>query len=107
LARTLAPSPHLLLLDEPFSSLDTDLRGRIRQSVHDITRQLGLTTLLITHDISDAIAMADELLFLRDGQPEARCDTPQLFRTKVPDRLQRALEEMEREARRITDLCGG
>lgn len=106
LARTLAPSPRLLLLDEPFSSLDADLRGRIRGKVQDITRRLGLTTLLITHDISDAIAVADEIVFLRGGSLEARCPTEELFRTAVPERLRFTLAEMEREARRVTELRG-
>jgi len=59
LARALAPAPELLLLDEPFSNLDIDTRGRLVEEVRGIVKQAGITTLMVTHDQSEAFAMAD------------------------------------------------
>lgn len=65
LARALAPQPRLLLLDEPFSNLDTNLRADIRADVNSILRESATTTLLVTHDREDAQAVADHTLEMR------------------------------------------
>jgi len=70
LARALAPRPGLLLMDEPFSSLDTGLRVRLGTEIRDILKKLGITALLVTHDQAEAFAMADEIGVMRDGQLE-------------------------------------
>ncbi len=67
LARALAPGPELLLLDEPFSSLDTDLRERLSHELRDIIKATGATAVLVTHDQQEAFAMADEIGVLREG----------------------------------------
>lgn len=61
-ARALAPSPHLLLMDEPFSSLDADLRGSIREDLRDLLRQAGIASILVTHDREDADAICDRII---------------------------------------------
>jgi len=61
LARALAPQPALLLLDEPFSNLDTSLRESIAREVRDILRKAGATALMVTHDQQEAFAMADRV----------------------------------------------
>ena len=68
LARALAPRPDLLLLDEPFSNLDTELKLQLAAEVRDILREENITALLITHDQSEALAMADMLGVMRDGR---------------------------------------
>jgi iron(III) transport system ATP-binding protein len=68
LARALAPRPELLLLDEPFSNLDVDLRERLSHEVRDIIRASGATAILVTHDQHEAFAMADEIGVLHDGR---------------------------------------
>jgi len=68
LARALAPCPSLLLLDEPFSSLDVDLRERIGQEVREILRAQGTTALLVTHDQFEAFAIADEIGVMSEGE---------------------------------------
>ncbi|BDS10356.1 ABC transporter ATP-binding protein [Aureispira anguillae] len=68
LARTLAVDPELLLLDEPFSSLDAELKSNLRQEVYRIVKQINISVLFITHDIQDAIAIADEIIFLKNGK---------------------------------------
>jgi iron(III) transport system ATP-binding protein len=70
LARALAPRPELLLLDEPFSNLDVDLRERLSHEVRDIIKASGATAVLVTHDQQEAFAMADEIGVLQDGRLE-------------------------------------
>jgi iron(III) transport system ATP-binding protein len=67
LARALAPRPELLLLDEPFSNLDVELRERLSLEVRDIIRASGATAILVTHDQHEAFAMADEIGVLHEG----------------------------------------
>ncbi len=68
LARSLAPRPDLLLLDEPFSSLDADLRGRLRDELRVLLKQLGIAALLVTHDQEEAFAFADTVGVMRAGR---------------------------------------
>ena len=68
LARALAPQPDLLLLDEPFSNLDIDLRERLSLEVRDILKTQGSTALMVTHDQHEAFAMADEIGIMADGR---------------------------------------
>ena len=68
LARALAPGPQLLLLDEPFSNLDVDLRERLGQEVRDIIKRAGITAILVTHDQNEAFAIADEIGIMHEGE---------------------------------------
>ena len=68
IARTLAPKPSLLLLDEPFSNLDTDLRGKIREEIKTILKQTSITVMFVTHDKEDAKSMADRVVMLKEGR---------------------------------------
>ncbi len=67
LARAVAPRPRLLLLDEPFSNLDVDLRLRLSHELRDFLKASGTTALMVTHDQKEAFAIADEIGILRDG----------------------------------------
>ena len=67
LARALAPGPEIVLLDEPFSSLDASLRASVRADVHDVLRLAGATSILVTHDQDEALSMADQVAILRGG----------------------------------------
>jgi iron(III) transport system ATP-binding protein len=67
LARALAPRPDLLLLDEPFSNLDVDLRERLALEVRDILKALGTTAVLVTHDQHEAFAIADRIGVMHGG----------------------------------------
>jgi iron(III) transport system ATP-binding protein len=75
LARALAPRPQLLLLDEPFSNLDVELRERLSLEVRAILKSMGTTALLVTHDQHEAFAMADNVGVMHDGAVE-QWDTP-------------------------------
>jgi len=68
LARALAPRPDLLLLDEPFAALDTQLRTALRREVADLLRTQGTTSLLVTHDQEEALTLADRVAVLHDGR---------------------------------------
>lgn len=68
LARALAPNPSLLILDEPFSNLDTMLRMQLRNEIFEIVKNTGVTAIFVTHDTQDALAVADEILILQNGR---------------------------------------
>jgi iron(III) transport system ATP-binding protein len=68
LARALAPAPQLMLLDEPFSSLDARLRDQIRDDTLHVLKKVGAGTLLVTHDPEEAMFMADRIALMRDGR---------------------------------------
>jgi iron(III) transport system ATP-binding protein len=68
LARALARKPQLMLLDEPFSSLDTGLRASTRKAVAQLLADAGVTTLLVTHDQEEALSIADQIAVMRDGR---------------------------------------
>ena len=70
LARALVGGPRLLLLDEPFSSLDPDLRAVLRTELASLGRQLRLTTIYVTHDAEDAAILADRTIAMRGGRVE-------------------------------------
>lgn len=70
LARALAPDPRLILLDEPFASLDADLRARVRGEVRDILRRAGATAIFVTHDQQEALELADRVVVMDRGRFE-------------------------------------
>ena len=67
LARALAAKPHILLLDEPFGALDPVTREAVAADVRDIHQNLGLTTLMVTHDMTEALLLADRIAVMREG----------------------------------------
>lgn len=68
LARALAPTPKLILLDEPFSALDQELRTRLREDVKRILKAENATAILVTHDQEEALSLAEKVAVLRDGR---------------------------------------
>ena len=83
LARALAIEPEVVLLDEPFSSLDAALRASVRQEVAQILRARGTTTVLVTHDQDEALSMADRVAVLRDGRIVADARPEDLYRSPL------------------------
>ncbi len=76
LARSLAAEPDLLLLDEPFSALDAFTRRALQRDVRRIAGELGLTVILVTHDIGEAVAMADRAFIMEPHPGRIVCETP-------------------------------
>ena len=70
LARSLAPEPQLLLLDEPFSNLDVDLRVEMREEVREILKKAGVTAVSVTHDQEEAMSISDRVAVMSEGQIE-------------------------------------
>ena len=70
LARALAPRPSVLLLDEPFSNLDTGLRVQVRAEVHRLLTDLGITAMFVTHDQEEAFVLGDRVAVMHDGRLE-------------------------------------
>ncbi|MGL5830492.1 MAG: ABC transporter ATP-binding protein [Angustibacter sp.] len=75
LARALAPAPQLILLDEPFSALDAQLRAELRADVQRVLRATQVTAILVTHDQQEALSIADQVAVMIDGQVK-QCGTP-------------------------------
>lgn len=80
LARSLVLEPKILLLDEPFASLDQHLRERLREEVRDIQRRAGITMIFVTHGQDEALAIADRIAVMRDGRLEQLSRPDQLYR---------------------------
>ena len=79
LARALAPDPALILLDEPFSSLDATLRSQLRGEVREILRAAGATTIFVTHDQGEALEISDRIAVMRAGRIEQVSTPDELY----------------------------
>jgi len=91
LARALAPSPVLLMLDEPLGSLDRGLRQRLLAELSDLFRQLSLTILYVTHDQEEALALGDRVAVMRAGRLEAVLPPEELWRVPPTEFVARFL----------------
>ena len=80
LARALATQPGLLLLDEPLSALDAIVRVNLRQEIRSLQRQLGVTTIMVTHDQEEALAVADRIVVMNRGEIEQVGTPMQVYR---------------------------
>ncbi len=99
LARGLAVEPRLVLLDEPFSSLDVSLRSVVRADVRRVIREAGAAAVLVTHDQDEALSLSDRVAVL-DGGRVAQCDTPaRLY-------AQPATPELARQFGEVNQLAG-
>ncbi|MFY9489227.1 MAG: ABC transporter ATP-binding protein [Solirubrobacterales bacterium] len=79
LARALAPEPDVVLLDEPFSSLDASLRADLRREVELILREVGATAILVTHDQEEALSLSDRLAVMRLGHVVQTGDPREIY----------------------------
>jgi iron(III) transport system ATP-binding protein len=83
LARTLAPRPDLVLLDEPFAALDSHLRQRLREELRALLKRLGIGALLVTHDQDEAFAFADSVGVMREGRLEQWASPYEIYHQPV------------------------
>jgi iron(III) transport system ATP-binding protein len=79
LARAIAPHPAVLLLDEPFSNLDTALRADVRAEVHQLLVELGITTVFVTHDQEEAFVLGDEVAVMEGGHIVQQASPAELY----------------------------
>jgi osmoprotectant transport system ATP-binding protein len=107
-ARALAAEPRVVLLDEPFGALDALTRDRLQQSLVRLRKQLGFTAVFVTHDVAEALLLADRVGVLRDGRL-LQLDTPRNILQAPADEYVRELFETPRRAARVFDtvLEGG
>lgn len=83
LARALAPRPRLLLLDEPLSALDAQVRTELRSEIRRLQRQLEITCIMVTHDQEEALSMADRVVLMHQGRIEQQGSPEQLYAQPV------------------------
>ncbi len=105
LARALAPSPRLVLLDEPFDALDASLRVQVRAEVRDALRRSGATALLVTHDQQEALSLADVVAVMRDGTIVQAADPQTLYSDPRDAALAAFLGEAVLLPARLRDGC--
>ena len=95
LARSLALDPSLLLLDEPFSNLDTELKSKLRKDVRTIIKEIGTSSIFITHDILDALDIADEIIFMDNGKIIRQCTIKDIFKDVKNEKLLKSITELK------------
>jgi iron(III) transport system ATP-binding protein len=93
LARALAIEPDVVLLDEPFASLDAHMRASVREEVQRILQASATTTLLVTHDQDEALSLADRVAVLRDGRIAQYATPRELYARPLDDQLARFVGE--------------
>ncbi len=93
LTRALAVEPEVVLLDEPFASLDAHMRASVREEVQRILQASATTTLLVTHDQDEALSLADRVAVLRDGKIAQYATPQELYARPLDDRLARFVGE--------------
>jgi len=103
LARTLVTNPKLLLLDEPFSNLDALLKGALREELSAMIKPLGISVLFITHDLDDALAIADELVIMKDGRMLASGSVESISRDTKNEYVQSIFSNLKASANRVLE----
>ena len=104
IARALAAGPEVLLMDEPFGALDPVTRDTLQQRFHEIRQALGITTLFVTHDMAEALRLADRIAVL-DGGRLVQVDTPRgLLRAPASDVVEQLLATPRRQAAAVDAL---
>ena len=102
-ARALAAGPKLMLMDEPFGALDPVTRDALGRAYRELHDRLGLTTLMVTHDIAEALLLADRIVVLIDGRIRADCTPAALLAHEDPD-VQAMIAVPRRQAERLASL---
>jgi osmoprotectant transport system ATP-binding protein len=106
-ARALASSPRVMLLDEPFGALDPLTRDRLQRSFDDLRRRLALTAVFVTHDMAEALILADRIGVMRDGRLVQIGTPAELARAPAADVVARLLDTPRRQALLVADRLEG
>ena len=102
-ARALAAGPKLMLMDEPFGALDPVTRDSLGRAYRELHERLGLTTLMVTHDISEALLLADRIVVLIEGRIRADGSPAALLANDDPD-VKAMIDVPRRQAARLAAL---
>ncbi|HVO10011.1 MAG TPA: ATP-binding cassette domain-containing protein [Vicinamibacteria bacterium] len=105
-ARALAASPRVMLLDEPFAALDPLTRDRLQQSFDRLRRQLALAAVFVTHDVAEAVALADRIGVMRAGRLVQIGRPRELASRPADDEVARLLDTPRRQARLVAERLG-
>jgi osmoprotectant transport system ATP-binding protein len=103
-ARALAAGPSLMLLDEPFGALDPITRDDLRTEFRQIQRELGLTAVLVTHDMTEALLMGDRIIVMRGGRVVGRGTPREILRNPGDPYVARLMESPTRQAERLAAM---
>jgi osmoprotectant transport system ATP-binding protein len=103
-ARAIAAKPHLVLMDEPFGALDPITRDTLGGDYRRLHNELGLTTLMITHDMQEALLLADRIVVMRGGQVVADGTPQELMKKNGGDYVQALIETPRRHAAQVRAL---
>ena len=106
-ARALAAEPALMLLDEPFGAIDPLTRDRLRETFVGIRRRLGLTAIFVTHDMAEALLLADRIAVMNEGRLVQVGAPRELLASPCDAYVERLLETPRRQARAFDALLGG
>ena len=106
LARALAAGPDLMLLDEPFGALDPITRDALGRDYRTLHERLGLTTVMVTHDVMEALLLADRILVMDAGRVVADGTPAQLLADQVDPVVRDLMATPRRQARRLEALMG-
>ncbi len=106
-ARALAAEPRVMLLDEPFGALDPLTRDRLQQSFGDLRRRLGLTAVLVTHDMVEALLLADRIAVLSEGALLQVGTPAELLRSPADAYVEQMLVTPRRQAQALDELLAG
>ncbi|MBI4081607.1 MAG: ATP-binding cassette domain-containing protein [Candidatus Lambdaproteobacteria bacterium] len=106
-ARALAAEPKLMLLDEPFGALDPLTRDRLQRSFLRIRKRLGLTAIFVTHDMVEALLLADRIAVMKDGRLVQVGAPQQLLASPADEVVERLLDTPRRQARAFDELMAG
>lgn len=106
-ARALSAEPQLMLLDEPFGALDPLTRDRLQQSFLGIRRRLGLTAIFVTHDMIEALLLADRIAVMQDGRLVQVGAPRELLTSPADEYVDRLLDTPRRQARAFDELVLG
>jgi osmoprotectant transport system ATP-binding protein len=106
-ARALAARPSILLMDEPFGALDPVTRAALADDVRRLHEQLGLTTVMVTHDIGEALLLADEVVVMADGRALAHAPPRELLAGHPDPVVADLIAAPRKQAERLAELAGG
>ena len=107
LARALAARPKIMLMDEPFAAVDPITRDALSRDYRAVHDSLGLTTVMVTHDVLEAVLLADRIAVIEEGELVACAPTPEMLAHPAPDSVRALMEMPRRRAERVQALTAG